>query len=433
MQSGQLQLTELIEKIQRHNEASYRIVLKKAEETYLLLTALVDIFPESPAPDWSLADYGRYVFLAGKTSGNDLCQWIHEQRGQSGDYVFSIPDMFPTANWNWIPSHTCYGGVTTLPIPHTRYELSSPTSPVRENGSAFLIGENCPSFSNFDMAVFRFLYDAEWQPGQGVGMLWLIRVAHTDAWIERLKLSPSSVSVTIAGNNVKDSRLEVIGSIGNDFAQRLTEAGTIECPFPQGLPSRLRLMLSRNRTCLDYRDLELQGRSSSTWDNIDEEQPADLSEQIQGLIYRGENESVEFKQQIPPNKDKFLKTVAAFANGVGGVILIGVDDDSGAIVGITGDVPKMKDDIFRMIRSSVVPEPKVRIEDCTIDAKTVIALYVEQGDKHPYGINPAKPVFYVRRGANSFPALQGEIRNLVRGNRNAALSPYNRLLSGGEY
>ena len=305
--------------------------------------------------------------------------------------------------------------------------------PKAYDSSAFLIGENCPSFSNLDMAIFRLLYDAEWQLGQDVpGMLWLIRVAHTEAWIDHLRLSPSSVAVTIAGSEVKDSRLEVIGSIGNEFSQRLTQAGTIEWRLPKGLPPRLRLMLSRDGAYLDYRDLELLGRPSRNFDNVDVGQPANLGEQIQGLVSRGENESVEFKQQISSDKGKFLKTVAAFANGNGGVILFGVDDE-GTFIGVTGDVSKMKDDVIRMVRDNVTPSPKVRIEDCVIDAKTIIALYVEQGDKHPYGINPDKPVFYVRRGANSFPASQEEIRDLVLNNHNVAPSSYNHLLSGEGY
>src|SRR5262245_35826884 len=126
MQNGQLQLEELIQKIQRHDEASYRIVLKKEEETYALLTALVDISPEPLVPAWSLSDYGRYIFLAGKLSGVDLCQWIRGGRGLSGDYDFSIPETSPTASWAWFPSHTRYGGITALPLPHTRYQMSSP-------------------------------------------------------------------------------------------------------------------------------------------------------------------------------------------------------------------------------------------------------------------------------------------------------------------
>src|SRR5262245_11227521 len=163
MQNGQLQLEELIRKIQKYNEASYRIVLKKEEETYVLLNALVDISLEQPTPAWSLADYGRYVFLAGKLSGEGLCQWIRGPRGQSGDYVFSIPETSPPPSWAWFPSHTRYGGVTALPLPHTRYHMLSANLSLRGDSSAFLIGENCPSFSNLDMAIFRLLYDAEWQ------------------------------------------------------------------------------------------------------------------------------------------------------------------------------------------------------------------------------------------------------------------------------
>jgi Schlafen, AlbA_2 len=432
MQTGQLQLEELIQKIQRHNEASYRIILKKEEETYALLTALVDISPEPQTPAWSLADYGRYVFLAGKLSAEDLFQCIRGRRGQLGDYVFSIPEMPPTASWAWFPSHTRYGGVTALRLPHTSYQISPANPSFRGSNSAFLIGDDCPSFSNLDMAAFRLLYDAEWEPGQEMlNTLWLIRVTHTEAWIEHLRLSPSSIAVTIAGSDVKDSRLEVIGSIGNDLSQRLTEAGTIEWRLPKGLPSRLRLMLSRDGAYLDYRDLKLHGRPSQDFDSVDIEQSANLGEQIQGLVSRGENESVEFKQQISSDKGKFIKTVAAFANGNGGVILFGVDDD-GTIIGVTGDVSKLKDDVVRMVRDNVVPKPKVRIEDCAIDAKTVLALYVEQGDKHPYGINPAKPVFYIRRGANSFPASQEEIRDFVLANHNVAPSTYNHLLSEGD-
>src|SRR5262249_55835144 len=186
-----------------------------------------------------LADYGRYVFLAGKLSGEDLCQWIRGRCGRSGNYAFSIPEMYSSANWAWFPSHTRYRGGTALRLPHTCYDISSPT-PSYHGGSVLLIGENCPSFSNLDMAVFRLMYDTEWQLGQQMlGPLWLIRVAHTEAWIEHLKLSPSSIAVTVAGSDVKGSRLEVIGSIGNEISQKLTQAETIEWRLSKGLPPRL--------------------------------------------------------------------------------------------------------------------------------------------------------------------------------------------------
>ena len=51
---------------------------------------------------------------------------------------------------------------------------------------------------------------------------------------------------------------------------------------------------------------------------------------IQKLIDSGESETVEFK---PIWKDEYLKTLCAFANTSGGILLIGVDDNK-TIVGV---------------------------------------------------------------------------------------------------
>jgi schlafen family protein len=432
MQNGQLQLTELIKEIEKYKEVSYRIVLKRTEETFVLLMALVDIHPELPVQNWSRADYGRFVFLAGRVSGADLGQWIDGCRGQAGGETFGVPEMSSTASQDRIPSHARYGGVMRLPLPHTRYQISRSNSSFRESDSEFLIGDNCPSFFNLDEAICRLLYDTEWLRGQQEvrDPLWIIRVAHPEAWIERLKLSPGSVSVTIAGTNVTDTRLEIMGAAGNGFDQKLLEAGTIECPMPHGLPSNLRVLLSRDRICLDHRDLDLQGGSPRFWDNVDTAHPTNLSEQIQGLRSQGEGETIEFKAKIPDDTDKFLKTVAAFANGRGGVILIGVDDETGLIVGVTGNVAREKDRIIDMIRNVVVPEPQLRVEVCAIESKNVIAVQVEQGDKRPYGLHPAKPVYYIRRGANSFPASQEEVRALAQSDRDSTQYSQNRFFQG---
>jgi ATP-dependent DNA helicase RecG len=46
-----------------------------------------------------------------------------------------------------------------------------------------------------------------------------------------------------------------------------------------------------------------------------------------------ESKSLEFKSRIP-NFHNLIKTCVAFANGMGGKIIIGVDDKSREIVGI---------------------------------------------------------------------------------------------------
>ena len=44
-------------------------------------------------------------------------------------------------------------------------------------------------------------------------------------------------------------------------------------------------------------------------------------------ISKGESMELEFKSELPDEDIKWLKTVIAFANGSGGTLVIGVDDD----------------------------------------------------------------------------------------------------------
>ena len=54
-------------------------------------------------------------------------------------------------------------------------------------------------------------------------------------------------------------------------------------------------------------------------------------------LKKGEHETVEFKQDISKDKDKYTKTAVAFANAAGGKIIFGVEDSSWAVVGFSDD------------------------------------------------------------------------------------------------
>ena len=58
------------------------------------------------------------------------------------------------------------------------------------------------------------------------------------------------------------------------------------------------------------------------------------SKKLQNIITQGENEQIEFKRLW---KDEHLKTLCAFANTNGGIMLIGIEDDK-TIIGITNTV-----------------------------------------------------------------------------------------------
>lgn len=44
------------------------------------------------------------------------------------------------------------------------------------------------------------------------------------------------------------------------------------------------------------------------------------------LISKGEGLSVEFKETLPSESMRWLKTIVAFANGCGGTLLVGVNN-----------------------------------------------------------------------------------------------------------
>jgi len=144
--------------------------------------------------------------------------------------------------------------------------------------------------------------------------------------------------------------------------------------------------------------------------------PPDLATQVEQLRVRGEGYTVEFKEELPidHNKDKMLKTVAGFANGDGGVILFGIENGTGVLKGLHADPAKESDRLTNMVRNVLVPEPPFRVDHAVVNGRLVIALFVETGNRPPYGLYPEKPEFYVRRGATTFRARQDEVRALAQ-------------------
>ena len=74
-----------------------------------------------------------------------------------------------------------------------------------------------------------------------------------------------------------------------------------------------------------------------------------------------------------------LKTVAAFASGEGGTVLIGVTDD-GQIAGV--DATKLDEltlALHNMIRSNIDPDPAVTVRPVPVDGKTVLLVEVTAG------------------------------------------------------
>ncbi|MEG0900275.1 MAG: ATP-binding protein [Oscillospiraceae bacterium] len=104
-------------------------------------------------------------------------------------------------------------------------------------------------------------------------------------------------------------------------------------------------------------------------------------------IFAGETDNVEFKVDIPPKSEKYMKTVVAFANGNGGKLVFGVENNTWQVVGFSKDeVFQKMDAITNAIFDSCEPKimPNVAVQE--IEGKAIIIVEIIPGMQRPYFI-----------------------------------------------
>ena len=104
-------------------------------------------------------------------------------------------------------------------------------------------------------------------------------------------------------------------------------------------------------------------------------------------ILAGESKNVEFKESIPDRSIKYMKSVVAFANGMGGKIIFGIADKTREVIGFDNeDVFKKMDAIANAVSDSCEPAiiPDITLQ--TINGKTIIVVEISEGRQRPYYI-----------------------------------------------
>lgn len=102
-------------------------------------------------------------------------------------------------------------------------------------------------------------------------------------------------------------------------------------------------------------------------------------------IICGESYNVEFKQSLPDKSEKYLKTIAAFANSAGGKLVIGVEDETKKIVGVdTAEVFELMDRITNAVSDAIEPQIVPHISFSTVEGKSIIIVEVYPGAARPY-------------------------------------------------
>ena len=127
-----------------------------------------------------------------------------------------------------------------------------------------------------------------------------------------------------------------------------------------------------------------------------------------------EGERLELKREV---NEKICKAVIAFANTLGGRIIVGIDD-IGRVIGVD-DVDAEMLKVSSLIKDRICPEMSqlVDIAPFELEGKTLIVIDVEGGDEKPYylaarGLCPSG--VYTRLGLANVPVDQRGIRKMIR-------------------
>ena len=191
-------------------------------------------------------------------------------------------------------------------------------------------------------------------------------------------------------------------------------------PFnPVIVETRIRTQLAlyvHNRK-LHIENLQLRERIAGGFSEFSEDK-------LRARINSGENTQLEFKSTLrwnlhtkkvePKIENQCLKTVAAYLNSHGGILLIGIDDDGNAI-GLSNDVFSNEDKMLlhwnSLIKSHLGLEFAHRIKSIflDLDGKRVLVIQTLRSDTPVFFRRGNDEVFYVRMGNTTHQLKPSEV------------------------
>ena len=134
---------------------------------------------------------------------------------------------------------------------------------------------------------------------------------------------------------------------------------------------------------------------------------------------KAETSNIDYKIALEEKKPKsWLKSVSAFANSKGGIILFGVNDSTHELEGLD-NVQQVAEKITEIINARILPLPRYEINSFTENGKDFLELKIGDGPSTPYYlvIDGRKEAF-IRSGNQSIPAPEHILNNLILKGKN---------------
>lgn len=419
MQTENRPLSDLTDRLREAPRVWVRLAANRPQDDWQL--SLLEVTLGEAPPGWKRQrwSYERAVFVASAPAGATVARWL--ERGRISMKPVSLA-IAPGDRAQVERRQSRFAGIfQALPWPSIVWTVN-----VRDEATQMLhdelVADDAPAFLTFDLAATAFFRVPPSPSRSFSGREFVVREQDLRARIDSVRVRPTEVIIAVSGEQLSSTALTLGGLTGQ--RQQLRRA-TREVHFPAagGIPSGSWIALHKGQELLDRRGLD------PAWGQTDVEIEVDPVTEVEVLISRGEGVSTEFKRQLPTDERdsvvNVMKTIAAFANGEGGTLLFGIDND-GAVLGLGIDnARKTLDRTTQLIRDWVRPHVDFDAELTEVDGKQVLLVRVDAGAEPPYGVGTTERRidYYVRRSATSFPATPADVRAFVRARLSADASP----------
>jgi len=122
------------------------------------------------------------------------------------------------------------------------------------------------------------------------------------------------------------------------------------------------------------------------------------SSELLAIIKRGESSKVQFKERLP-HIDSFTHELIAFANTNGGILIIGVNDKTGDLKGLSfSEIQQSNSQIANAAAQKIFPPINVLTETISVEGHNIIVVNISEGTNKPY--KDRNGIVYVKNGSD---------------------------------
>lgn len=312
------------------------------------------------------------------------------------DWSFRIPGYWPSD-----------GSALGLPWPCNIAFLAQNAGPSVAGRNGPLVARNAPLYPDFETMVRH-------RAGAHVGqyqMRLAVLIPNFEARIARVQDAGSALIVNAETRHAQLADLVLkLFARTDDVVHDEVDLGTTRLPFRFETSARSAawsavLMRKRDAGIVDYRhSFGVEAPTDVDLTDLDKER-------LTAVLSAGESAHQEFK--LYPRDDNMKRDLAesavAFANSEGGVIFVGVRDDS-TVQGVErGD----QDALVSSLRDRSNPPVKLSVYSVQVDTNFVFAIRVPASESKPHFLLPEQ-IVYVRAGSSDRRATREEVQEMFR-------------------